>query len=235
MKLETQLSEELTKKAIKIKRGILQNNTRDEVQSLEQYSGITVRFVELDGLVRLLIEISDKTTHQDIRNAIPNILTWRDQLLEKQSDEIGYDLLKKIDRPSNRDELLERFSYQQEHGAKYSDLAEHFNRLVGGCLKKYWEIQQKKSINTDELITMKLTLVYAENLLKAVGLDQQDILKYGLENLSNKEPVFEKGYPVSRQKMIEVLRNWRKSRLHNAVSSAIEKARQFKKEQNQQV
>ena len=133
------LVEEKTKKAISIRNEIRGGKKGDfvnaaEIQLLEQLSDIVVRFVEIDGLVKVVIEIGNKTTHKDFRDAIPNILKWRDEVQERQSDKIAAIFFHKMIHPSNKEELLEFLSYSQEHGRSYAKLAEQFNETFSNVL-----------------------------------------------------------------------------------------------------
>ncbi|NTV78548.1 MAG: hypothetical protein HGA25_05255 [Clostridiales bacterium] len=89
------LVEEETKNAIKIGSEI-RNRYEPDISYLEQFLDMQIRFVEIDGLVKVMLEIGDKATHKDIREAIPNILKWRDELQDIQSDKIAYRCRQKI-------------------------------------------------------------------------------------------------------------------------------------------
>ena len=96
-------------------------------------------------------------------------------------------------------------------------------------LEIYSEIRQKDKISTEEMNKMNSSLTSAENLLTALGVNDID-LSVALELIADGNPPFEKGYPVSRWKMIEVLRTWRKGEAHQNVKRVLKKARSLKKE-----
>jgi hypothetical protein len=128
------------------------------------------------------------------------------------------------------------FSYLQEHGISYTKLAERFNGMIAKLLEKALIVRQKNSISTEEMIDQSLDMKYANNLLHAMSMSIEAIdLDDALEQMAAGKPIFEKGYPVSRFKMIEVLRTWRKNKLHIATKAALEKAREFEKKQGGQV
>lgn len=223
MKLKPLLTEECTNNATFISSEIRGENG-GTISFLEQSLDITVRFVETDGLVRVMLEIGDKTTHKDIRDAIPNILKWRDEVQEKQSDKNAYRLLHKIQKPSNKDELLELFSQLQEHGVSYTKLAERFNAKVIKLLEVILRDRQKSGMSTEELIAHLSLYTYLNNLIDAMNIRDID-LGDAIEKMATGKPPFEKGDPISRFKMIEVLRTWRKSKLHIAIQNALKKTR----------
>ena len=71
------LSEETTRNALKIRNEIRQGSNLWELDALEKLSDIQIRFVEIDGIVRVLLEIGEKATHQNIREAIPFVIVIR--------------------------------------------------------------------------------------------------------------------------------------------------------------
>ncbi len=229
------LVEETTRNAISIRKEIRGGNKGDfvnaaEIQLLEQLSDIVVRFVEIGGLVKVMIEIGNRTTHKDFRDAIPNILKWRDEVQEKQSDKIAAKLFHNIPKPTNPDEYLELLSYLQEHGSSYAKLAVRNNELIGGILTGISRYHKKK-LSTEQLIELTSLTQQLNFLLSTLNIKGVDT-EYALEQIEAGKPPFEKGYPVSRYKMIEVLRTWRKGKPHIRVKSALEKAKrsQEKKE-----
>ncbi|MBC8508215.1 MAG: hypothetical protein ISR58_13885 [Anaerolineales bacterium] len=232
------LTEETTRNAIKIRSEIKQGANLVELTLLERFSDIKVRFADTGGIVKIMLEIGEKTTHQDIRDSIPFVLGLREQLFKAQSDKIALEFLLKIEQPSNKKELLEFYSQSQEHGISYSKLAKHLNDLVASCLKKHFEIKGKNQIDMEELIALNLSMQYAATLLAAMSVKEEDIwaiISDGLERLSLGESPFPKDYPIPRYKMIEVLRTWRKNKLHIATQEAIEKARNFKSKEKGEV
>jgi len=135
MKEKPLLVEETTKSAINIRNEI--GGDALEFSFIEQVSDLTVRFVEIDGLVRVILEIGDKANHKDIRDAIPKILKWRDAVQDLQSDKIAYRLFHGMFQTptSSKENLLELFSQMQERGKSYAQLAELFNQVLGKLAK----------------------------------------------------------------------------------------------------
>jgi len=226
------LVEEMTKNARAIRQNIREGKRNDfvnaaEIQLLEQFSDIVIRFVEIDGLVKVMLEIGDNTTHKDIRDAIPNILRWRDEVQKWQSDKIAAKLFHEMKKPTNKEEFLEFFSYSQEHGVSYSKLAERFNENMSRVVVKLAEYHGK-TISTEELIEFHSLNQYANSLLSMMNIKDISI-EDALEQVAKGNPPFEKGYPVSRYKMIEVLRTWRKNKQHIRVNNVLKKAKELAK------
>jgi hypothetical protein len=224
------LAEETTKSAVKIG-GEIRNRYEFDISYLEQFLDMQIRFVEIDGLVKVMLEIGDKATHKDIREAIPNILKWRDELQEIQSDQIAYRLFHKmLQKPTNsKEELLEFFSQMQERGKSYANLAELFNQVLGKSLieiKKY----QGKAITTEQFTQLNALTRQVNIMLSAMTIKGVDT-EYALEQIVKGKPPFQNGYPVSRYKMIEVLRTWRKGKPHIRVKNALEKVKAIQEKQ----
>jgi len=229
------LVEEETKNAIKIGNEI-RDKAELEISYLEQFSDIAVHFVEIDGLVRVMLEIGDKATHKDIRDAIPKILEWRDEVQDLQSDKIAYRLFYgMLQKPTNsKDELLEFFSQMQERGKSYSKLAELFNQVLSKSLIEIKKYHRMKTITTEQLTQLTSLTRKTNVMLSAMNIKGVDT-EYALEQIAAGKPPFEKEYPVSRYKMIEVLRTWRNSKSHIRVKNALEKVKAVEKEKQGKV
>jgi hypothetical protein len=233
MKLKPILTEEGTRDALKIRNKIREGEDLLEILLLEQLSDVTIRFVEISGIVRVMVEIGDKTTHQNIRDIIPFVLKLRDRIQDEQSFKIASKLFHRMQQPNNREELLELLSYMQEHGVSYAKLAERFNVIIAKLLEKYLIIHQKVEISTEELVNETEIINFANNLLNALSVIDID-LDDALEQMKAGMPPFEKGYPVSRYKLIEALRTLRKGKQHIMVKNALEKVKAIEKKQARQ-
>jgi hypothetical protein len=181
-------------------------------------SGVQIHFVEIDGWLRVVIELSEDSTSNELRDAIPLALSWRDRLLDWQGPWI-----KGGDNP-----FLEELSMRQEDGEAYAELAERINFTITEHLSEFNdylnELELVRSHFTTELDfyhweskANQFAFDHARGLLKAVRLKADDIeslLRSGLENIQVGRPAFEKGYPISRDKLIGTLKSWRQSRKH---------------------
>lgn len=218
------LIEEETKSAIAIG-GKIRLSSTAEISFIEQFLGITIRFVEIEGMIRVMLEIGDKTTHKDIREAIPYILNWRDELRELQSDKIGYQIFHNMLKTptKNKEWLLELLSQSQERGISYANLAEKINIILSRCLfevKSY----EGKQISTEQLVDLDSITKSVNVIISAFNIEGL-VVKEAQENITLGKSPFQKGYPVSRYKMIEILRTWRKSKQHIMVKKTLEKAK----------
>lgn len=234
MKKKPLLIEEETKNAIQIGEKI-RKEAELEIAYLQQFADITIRFVEIDGLVKVMLEIGDKATHKDIRDAIPIILKWRDEAQDLQSDKIAYRLFHEmLQTPtSSKEKILEFLSQMQERGKSYANLAELFNQVLGKSLIEVKRYDGKK-ISTEQLIKLNSLTQKINVMLSALNIKDVDA-EYALERITAGKPPFQKGYPVSRYKMIEVLRTWRKGKPHIRVKNALEKVKAIQEKQKGKV
>jgi hypothetical protein len=176
-----------------------------------------------------MIEVGEDTTHDDLREAIPLALSWRDRLLEWQGP-----WMKGGDNP-----FLEELSLRQADGEKYASLAERINHEVEELLREFLQYLDELAEAKANFKTMfdfymwrskanQFALEHARDLLRAVRLKDDEIeelLQSGLDNLRAKKPAFEREYPVSRERLIRTLRTWReglKHHLHNQKQAQAE-------------
>jgi len=184
-------------------------------------SGVLIRFVEIDNWLRVMIEIGEDTTSDDLRSAIPLALLWRDKLLESQGP-----WMRGGDNP-----FLEELSDRQKSGQSYNELANRINQRVGAYLQEFANYLKefetiKHSFETRLDFYMwqpknnQFSYDHARGLLEALRLKDTEIeemLKIGLENVQAGKPAFELGYPLSRENLITTLRNWRRGVKHQAL------------------
>ncbi len=128
------------------------------------------RFVEIDGLVRVMLEIGDKTTHQKLRDTISFVLKLRDQVQDGQSKKIATELYHKMLRPSNKEELLELLSLSCRNMVFLMQSWRTFNGNIVNLLERYLIIHQKDEISNKELIEESELISFANNLLNALSV-----------------------------------------------------------------
>ncbi len=199
-------------------------------------SGMLIRFVEIGGWLKVMLEIDERTTNQDIRDAAPLLLEWRDRLIDFQGAWNG----------GGENNFFERLSYMQKHGYSYARLAERLNKRIEEHLNGYIAYRQEvdavhpeEKSNHDKDIFYHVfwlgmnsnssSLTHAKAVLESLHYKQEDILeiiKSGLESLVNGKSIFSKNYPISRPKITEALRTWRKGKLHLAIQKQEEIAKQ---------
>ncbi len=184
-------------------------------------SGVLIWFVEVDDWLRVMIEIGEDITSDDLRSAIPLALLWRDKLLEWQGP-----WMRGGDNP-----FLEELSNRQKSGQSYNELANRINRRVASYLQEFADYLKEFEAAKPGFKTMldfymwrstnnQFSYEHARGLLEALRLKNNEIeemLKIGLENVQAGKPAFELGYPVSREKLISTLRNWRRGVKHQVL------------------
>lgn len=181
-------------------------------------SGVLMRFIELDRWIRVMIEVSEDTTSQQLREAIPLALEWRQRLLMWQGPWMGGG-----DNP-----FLEQLNYRQKNGESYRTLSEGINQRVSTLIQEFVGYSHEYNSVKHEFKTMSdfyswrpksnpFSLEHARDMLRALKLKDKDIepqLRKALENAESGLPLFEVEYPVSREKLIATLRGWRQGLKH---------------------
>jgi hypothetical protein len=192
-------------------------------------SGVLIRFVEIDGWVRVMMEVGEDTGSDALREAIPLALCWRDRLLEWQGP-----WMRGGDNP-----FLEELCLRQESGERYGSIAGRINRQVEALLQEFLHRLEEFEAAKPNFKTMfdfymwqpkanQFSLEHARVLLRAVRIKDdeiEDLLQSGLDNLRAGKPVFDRGYPLSRERLIRTLRTWRegsKQELYNQKRSQTE-------------
>ena len=170
--------------------------------------------------LHLMLRIEDRTTVEDLRDAVPLVLTMRDLLLEFQGPWVaGGDTL-----------FFENLCRDKEDGDSWGRLADRFNSQLASDLidwstyledyqkaspsfKTYWEYM-RWSIGHGGLHSLN----HANNLLRLMKLPDSEIdmlCSDGLERIGRGEPPFAKGYPIDADELRTTLRSWQKGKLHN--------------------
>jgi hypothetical protein len=182
-----------------------------------------VRVIELDGWLRVMIEVGEDATFESLRKALPLSLRWRGQLLAYQGPWMrGGD---------NR--LLQRLHEMQQSGESYSELADQVNRKVSELLEEWTRHRAEYKLAKQQIkdpldwitwhpSTDPFALERARTFLSALSLKHREIevqLQAGLERIEGGLAPFEKDYPISREKMISVLRTWRLGKKHESIKA----------------
>lgn len=196
-------------------------------------SPVFLHTIEIDGRLRIMIEVGEDTRAEQIRKVVPYALKLRDKLLEFQGAWImGGDNL-----------LLEELSERQKHGTSYKELAKLINEKVENHLREYlayrMEVDKrypkyKKEFKRDlyfyafstEFKHNCFSLVHSRDMLMALGLKEKDIeqfLRDGLEEIEAGRKPFAPDMPISQLKLIETLRTWRKGKKHKTIQDIKQK------------
>lgn len=146
-------------------------------------SGVRIRIIELDGHLRIMIEVGEKSTNRQIRDAIPLALEWRDRLLEWQGPWIK----------GGSNEFLERLLREHDRGISYAALARKINQRLSDLLE-IGEIEWAR----DQLLALRMG---SEEVVFTIDK--------ALAQIEDGKPPFEDGYPISREKLIGTLRYWK--------------------------
>jgi hypothetical protein len=202
----------------------------DELVNLAyEKSRVFARSIDVDGWLRVVLEVGENTTNEQLRKAIPYALELRDRLLDFQGAWM-----------SGGDNLfLEHLSDMQQYGKSYKQLAEMINERVAKYLSDYLAYREEVNnlypeykseferdfyffIFSTKLKTNSSALSHANSLLAALGLQSDEItliLKDGLERLKVDQKSFDEDYPISQRKMIEKLRTWREGKKHKSIKA----------------
>jgi len=179
--------------------------------------------IELDGWLRVLIEVGEDATYESLRRALPLSLRWRDQLLSYQGPWMrGGD---------NR--LLQQLHEMQRKSVSYADLAGRVNKMLSELLREsnryQAEYKRAKQQIKEPLAWIRwrskanpFALERARRFLSALGLKSQEIevqLQGGLARIEKGLDPFEKDYPIAREKMISALRTWRLGKKHKNIKT----------------
>jgi len=196
--------------------------------------GPVIRIVERDNRLRIMIEITEDTTNQQVRDIAQYALEWQRQLLDFQG----------AWRMGGVNEFMERLLYENKHGKSYNKLAKSINESVENHLREYLVYRKEvdtlysESIEDHEhdmyyclfWLNMKpnpFALSHAKDLLEAIGIKQPKIDNYlldGLRQIATGNPPFLPGEPVTRFKLTETLRTYRKGRIHLSIQAAEQRA-----------
>ena len=91
-------------------------------------TGPIIRVVELDNWLRIMIEVNEEATHENIRELIPYAISWRDRLLEYQGPWLR----------GGKNEFLERWSQYHAVGRySYKQIAEKTNLRLSFLLSEH--------------------------------------------------------------------------------------------------
>ena len=189
------------------------------VTDLDQisYSGVVIHVFDNRDYLRLMIEVRDETTHQDLRDAIPLAIKWRDRLIDWQGK--TEDIYK--------DQVLSRLHQKNKLGQSYKEIADETNQKVFEYLlecKKF-----SKELKEVELPKYKTEMKFqlwkgslygysferAWNLLEVFGFNNEkivEIINDGFDHINRGKSSFIINYPITKDGMRNTLRNWREKK-----------------------
>jgi hypothetical protein len=199
----------------------------NEDLSLDSRSDVHFHVIRIHGRLHFLMEVGEDTTNQQLRDAIPEALSWSDRLLAYQG----------IDTPT-----LQRADDWHKEGRTYAQIANAWNEWLEQRLedhihfekemvewKQHWEDWEKflSELTPEEAsevpdvarnpIDMEMptsdAFDKARRVLKEFYSKKENIdivLNEGLENIKRGEPPFGIGYPLSDNEVASALRRWRR-------------------------
>lgn len=174
----------------------------------------------LSGPLRIFIDVGEDTTSEQLRNAIPLALKWRDRLLKFQGRYGLYtdnSLLKNFEE----DQRTNRYTNRGEFS--YAEIAEALNYKIAGFLYEFTGRDQPASDPPRYVKTLEFhisgieeripdPIERARRLLQVIRFTEEDtsfFIQDGIEQIQNGKKPFRKGYPVSKEKIRSVLKWWR--------------------------
>lgn len=183
-------------------------------------SGVWLHIVEMDGELKVMMEVGEGTTHANLREAETYALMWRDRLIDQQGPWSG----------GGDTAFKEHLHILNKGGVSYANLAMWVNSLIASHLCEFSAFQsrleearsqgeEKEYLNRFPLddVPNPFSFSFAVDLLGALGIREEEsepMLIEGLQRIKEGLPPFEEGYPISRDKMISVLRTWRSNKKH---------------------
>lgn len=194
-------------------------------QSFATESGVLIRFVEIDDWIHVMIDVGEDTTSNDLKEAIPLAINWRNRLLEWQGPWLR----------GGRNRYLEILSQRHENGQSYRILAKEINQKIVECLEEFNEYVKELEAAHSEFNKIsdfylwqpkanQFSLDHARYMLQALRLKEEEIeelLQIGFERIKVGEIAFEEGYPIDGEKLRNTLRSWREGRKH-LIAKAME-------------
>lgn len=198
-------------------------------------NGVLIHLLERGGRLHVMIEVDEDATQDDLRSIIPLACQWRDRVMEHQGAWSG----------GGTNQFLEILSNMQESGFSYAQIAESLNENIEKRLKEYVAYRQEvdakipalKSEHERDIFysvfwlgmnSNSAAMSFAKDLLESLRYKQEDILeilKSGLDSILNGKSIFTKNYPITRYKVIEVLRVWRNGKKHKSILKQKKKRR----------
>lgn len=187
--------------------------------------GFIIWVVEMDGWLRTMLDIQEDATYENLREAIPLVLQWRDRLMEWQGPWLqGGDNF-----------LLFTLHQRHKHGESYTSLAEMINQKTTEYLIEYVQFLKELKAALPKIKTegdlfwfskdnnfTNNSLFKARNLLTGVKLKEDyvdRVLDDEVNNLIEGNPSsFMKDFPVTGVKIGRILRTWREGKKFQSIN-----------------
>jgi len=197
-------------------------------------SHILLQTIEIDGRLKVMIEIEEDTTAEQLRKAIPYALDLRDKLIEFQGAwSFG-----------GPNAFFERLCHLLDTGMTYAEIAQMLQSRVEEHLREAvaFDDEFRKALPTlkthgDYFMWAygkygiykqhsPESLNHAKEILELIKMSDKEItewLKEAIDNIRAGKAPFTQN-PITRRKLIQVLRTWRRGKKHKSIRAIEEKA-----------
>ena len=198
-------------------------------------SNVFLHAIEIDGRLKLMIEVGEDTRAEQLRKVIPYALDLRDKLIEFQGAwSFG-----------GPNAFFEHLSSLKDSGLTYTEIAERLKSRVEEHLREAvaFDDEFRKALPTLKTYGDYYSWAYGEDgihtrfnphsfdhakyILENIGITENAInewLKEGIENIRAGKAPFSQN-PITRRKLIQLLRTWRKGKKHKSIRVIEEKAK----------
>lgn len=199
-------------------------------------SHVLLHTIEIDGWLKVMIEVGEDTRAEQLRKAIPYALELRNKLLEFQGawsvggpNAFFESLCDLKDRGMTYTKIAQKLKSRVEEHLREAVAFDNELRKALPALKThgdyfmwaYGEDGIYKQHNPE-------SLNHAKAILEMIGMNDKEItewLEEGIKNIRAGKAPFTQN-PITRTKIIQVLRTWRKGKKHKSIRAIEEKAQE---------
>jgi hypothetical protein len=199
-------------------------------------SHVFLHAIEIDGRLKIMIEVGEDTRAEQLRKVIPYALELRDKSIEFQGawsfggPNAFFEYLCDLkDSEMTYTEIAQRLkSRVEEHLREAVAFDDEFRKALP-ALKTYGDYFMW-AFGEDGIHTQfnPHSFDHAKYILENIGMSANEItewLKEGIENIRAGKAPFGQN-PITRTKMIQILRTWRKGKKHKSIRVIEEKTKE---------
>ena len=198
-------------------------------------SHVFLHVIEIDGRLNIMIEVGEDTKAEQLRKVIPYALDLRDKLIEFQGAwSFG-----------GPNAFLEHLCDLKDSGITYTEIAQRLRSRVEEYLREAvaFDDEFRKALPTLKTYGDYFMSAYGEDgihtqfnphnfdhakyILENIGMSDNEITEWlneGIENIRAGKAPFSQN-PITRTKLIQILRTWRKGKKHKSIRVIEEKAK----------
>lgn len=192
-------------------------------------SEVLIRIIEIDNWLRVVIEVGENATHENLRKANTLALEWRDRLLDYQGPWFG----------GGTNYFKESLFRKHERGKSYSEIAKMLNdRILEYIIndlenkRRIEKIQQElgeKATFIDFLKYQKdnncmdlffFSFEHAKDILREFSMKEMKIEGFITEIISclqNGETPALDEFLISKRMVVDLIINWKKGKKHISI------------------